>query len=324
MKHFRYWSLSSFVFDSSASFGTRLQLRLPHRALRRARQPDNYNAFLKGDLQVLQPGFHTRHLVVAYRYFSGKPLSPQEQKDVATVHSFYLNSDSGSDTSKTPDPLAAWMDARKKIDLKDADFPYPEDGIRNERNIPGEDYSSFTDCLDAAFTTALATLNTRTQQHGAKDPAVFDWLRAQDAVFSNCSGRNVAPILRPPAKSNQPLPAPHMPAGCASKRTSLAQAGPRLPTRRRPLLRARLPTPLSPASAPSPQTPPRRGPSLRDTSSPAPTSVRPRSIQHSRPAARARRTPSPLAQKATVPRSHSRRKELVAMRAEAAHVTHAQ
>jgi hypothetical protein len=173
--------------------------------------PDSYKAFVKGDLEILQPGFHTRHLVVAYRYLSGKPLSASEQQTATDVHDFFLAEGSTSSETDAPDGVTAWTTARKKIGLKDDDFPYPEDHLSAERTVPGEDYSTFPNCLDSAFNTAVSTLNTRSQQHGATDPAVLEWLRGQDAVFSNCTDGKTHRYYGPNEKQ-PPLPVQHMPA----------------------------------------------------------------------------------------------------------------
>lgn len=53
-------------------------------------------------------------------------------------------------------------------------------------------YSDFLNCPDAAFHTAALTLDSRAASLGKQSPYLADWIHAQDAVFSNCSGKSVA------------------------------------------------------------------------------------------------------------------------------------
>ena len=63
-------------------------------------------------------------------------------------------------------------------------------------------YSSYLNCTEDAFATAARTLAARIDQLGASNPAVAEWLRAQDQVFGNCS----TPATIPEAPSPTLLP----------------------------------------------------------------------------------------------------------------------
>ena len=46
---------------------------------------------------------------------------------------------------------------------------------------------SYENCQADAFHTAVATLQSRAKTWGAKSPELANWIKAQDAVFSNCN-----------------------------------------------------------------------------------------------------------------------------------------
>src|SRR5262249_50254661 len=56
---------------------------------------------------------------------------------------------------------------------------------------PGE-YENVLNCQDDAFRTAVSTLHRLVERHGAASAPAKSWVRAQDQVFSNCSGRDIS------------------------------------------------------------------------------------------------------------------------------------
>lgn len=126
-------------------------------------------AFASGHPGVIRPHFERRDLLLAYREFSGAPVqSSQPQSQPA------------------PAPAAQagnpWASARSLVPNAPAAKP-----VDTEKKVPGEDYESYTNCLDDAFATAAATLRSRVAQWGAASPQIAEWLRGQDQVFQNCS-----------------------------------------------------------------------------------------------------------------------------------------
>src|SRR5262249_44123678 len=65
--------------------------------------------------------------------------------------------------------------------------------IYGDRSTPGTDYAFFPNCTKNAFETASDTLSDRMSAHGPSDPGVVDWVKAQDAVFSNCAAGKQTP-----------------------------------------------------------------------------------------------------------------------------------
>lgn len=141
-------------------------------------------------------------LFVFYRQLNNLPFTDQEKTEVARAigdrigthwsENREANSEAESNSEKPPmdpapdraNPLEKWKAARAKVtggDIKtDVDKP-----------VPG-DYGSYTNCLDDAFSNAVRTLNDRLAKYGATDD-VKEWVKGQDAVFSNCGANGQVP-----------------------------------------------------------------------------------------------------------------------------------
>ena len=143
---------------------------------------------------IVSRDWYTEPLIMAYRYTSGLDLSEAE------LSALYPGKKRGvgravNDPPTTP--IEIWLAARKAI----PNAP-PLDRIDPTRTISKPDsYVQFQNCLDDSFRTATATLKARTAQWGVSNAQTIDWLAAQDAVFSNCSGPPTEPA---PAPANAP------------------------------------------------------------------------------------------------------------------------
>lgn len=173
----------------------------------------NYASYAAGHIGVPQQGYRIRHMVIAYDYLSGHPLPEDVQKQAVAVNAYLLNPwESDDQAGGSPGKLSgfkAWIAARSAFGAVDGYMP--DAGLATNRSIPGENYGEFTNCLDDAFSTAAKTLANRIAAHSADDPAVIDWVRAQDAVFSNC-GDGKVPSYFGAGKPPVPPPQPHPPA----------------------------------------------------------------------------------------------------------------
>jgi hypothetical protein len=147
----------------------------------------------QGKLGIVQPTYRRRNLIVAYRYFSGVPLTQEEIAALAAPradpHESY--------TPETPGTVPVWLDARNAVPgVK------PLTELIAERKVPGDQWQTYQACLDDAFTTAAATLRQRIAKWGAGSPDVAEWVRGQDAVFQNCSeGVHLPAELKPGANA---------------------------------------------------------------------------------------------------------------------------
>jgi hypothetical protein len=168
-----------------------------------------YATFAGGRLGVLQSGYSTRSLAVAYDWLTQRPLTLTEQKQAGAVDAMFL---SYSNTMFSPDAarqgFTTWIKARASFGPVDGYTP--NDKLDTDHQIADNSYDNFTNCLDDAFGNAARTLSSRVQAHGSKDAAVIEWVRGQDAVFTNCSGLKhyayVDPNQPPAAPPRQPQP----------------------------------------------------------------------------------------------------------------------
>jgi hypothetical protein len=163
-----------------------------------------YATFAGGRLGVLQSGYRTRHLVVAYDWLTQRPLTPPEQKQAGAVDALFLsNGISVLSPDAAKQGFTSWIKAR--ANFGPVDNYLPDDKLDTEHQVVADGYDTFTNCLDDAFANAAKTLAARVQAHGsAQDPAVVEWVRGQDDVFTNCAGAKHNPYPEP----NQPPPTP--------------------------------------------------------------------------------------------------------------------
>jgi hypothetical protein len=172
----------------------------------------NYLAFAEGHLGILQPGYRTRSLVVAFDAITHHPLSAADQQQAVAVNQRYLNSwqaDEETKKSGTPSGFDTWISTRTAIGPIDGYAPDPQ--LATDHTLPGSQYDSFPNCLDNAFATAASTLAALSKNYSPHNPYVIEWTRGQDAVFSNC-GDGKAREFFGPGKPPAPPPAPHLPA----------------------------------------------------------------------------------------------------------------
>lgn len=149
--------------------------------------PENpYENFARGKIGILKPTFHRSVLFAAYRYFNGGSFSAEEQKNLVEV----WNAEFNKEDYQTDDAGAAvksWVEKRKDVTGKEEVLP----DIYTEREYGG--YNFFPNCTKSAFETATQTLSDRIASYGSDNKDVKDWLKAQDAVFANCSSGKQLP-----------------------------------------------------------------------------------------------------------------------------------
>ena len=185
-----------------------------------ADHPADYAA---GKLGILLPTYPRADLAVAYRYLNGGTLTLQEQKAYKPLLSYaelypedtavsamnydYANS---KPAPEPPGPADLWLKARNRYAP-----PQPEvhavtkySTVYSAGKILSDYYEN---CQEGAFRTAITTLESRAKAWGAQSPALADWIKGQDAVFSNC-GPVTPPAYSPWPKSEihpyMPSPAP--------------------------------------------------------------------------------------------------------------------
>lgn len=135
---------------------------------------DSDTAYFKGRLGVLRPSFGERRLYAAYRIMLGHNFTDAEAQQLL------------ASCCDIRPPAAAyemqngWLDIRATVI---AEKPNPNlDPYR-----PSKDFWEILNCYPSAFDTAAATLKARIAAYGVKDRWVIEWVKGQDAVFTNCS-----------------------------------------------------------------------------------------------------------------------------------------
>lgn len=187
-------------------------------------RPDHPKQFARGKLGVLLPTYPRADLAVAYRYLNGGALTPEEQKayeptqslseieNVGTTDDAELGGSSTSDASgyaEPPGPADQWLKVRNR-------YAPSQSEIHLVREF-GQAYpaglflaGSYENCQADGFRTAVATIENRAKAWGAKSPDLADWIKGQDAVFSNCGGGQYLSWIkdRPVIQPSAPAPAP--------------------------------------------------------------------------------------------------------------------
>jgi hypothetical protein len=158
----------------------------------RAHGPDRPMAdFARGKIGVVLPDWYAVYRIVAYRYLESKPLSAEEQQSLLE----HYDAERRIEPPKRMGQAAEeWVSARSQYNQEPAPI-----GLTDYKPTQNE-FSSYPNCLAPALITAAATLKARAQRFGATSPELREWIRGQDAVFSNCSGgANIPPELPPTA-----------------------------------------------------------------------------------------------------------------------------
>jgi hypothetical protein len=144
--------------------------------------------YAAGKVGIVLPTYARSYLVVAYRYFSGKPLNADEQTAALKLWNDRLSA-TREMASQPPQVSRVWLNERAKIAKISAPAEIREFADKYEPidNVPGY-YVQYRNCLADGFATAAATLRDRAAKWGAEAPELADWVRGQDTVFSNCGG----------------------------------------------------------------------------------------------------------------------------------------
>lgn len=150
------------------------------------------NAFAGGRVGVVPGTYGRMSLFVFYRHLNGLPFDADEQKKVVAALKTRIgiyqadgdNTSAENDSEVAPDYFENWKTARAKVLPGDTK-------IENEKQID-DSYQYFTNCLANSFKTAAKTLDARIAAYGLNEN-VKEWVKGQDAVFSNCGAHGAMP-----------------------------------------------------------------------------------------------------------------------------------
>lgn len=158
--------------------------------------PSDPAAYFNGHLGVVQSSFTARYLALAYRIFSGPPLTQAEKNDLTQGWENRQSVESGANPGDTANPyqqptynsLTAWSDERSRVIAEVSPVRFTTD-----RAVPGDQWDKYPNCLADAFAHAARTLAIRAREHAADKAALAEWVQGQDAVFSNCGDNGSLP-----------------------------------------------------------------------------------------------------------------------------------
>lgn len=186
-----------------------------------ADHPADYAA---GKLGVLLPTYPRADLSVAYRYLNGGTLTPEEQRayhptlslaeevrdfDTADVNEAQAAS-AGTRYAEPPGTADLWLKARNQYAPPQPDL-HPVIAYGTTYSSGFFLAASYENCQADAFRTAIVTLTARVKTWGAHSDELADWIKGQDAVFSNCGANGHAisyPASRPVINRSSPAVAP--------------------------------------------------------------------------------------------------------------------
>jgi len=130
--------------------------------------------FVRGQLGVLQSNYRWRYKLAAWRILNGRTLSAVERRA-------YLP----PPASEAPaSPVEQWLKARNTLPLP-GPAVVPQQEMRLQSKVQWV-HAYVTNCGDAAFRNAAATMQDRQKRPEITNALLVEWVRAQDVVFSNC------------------------------------------------------------------------------------------------------------------------------------------
>jgi hypothetical protein len=146
------------------------------------RQPESRVLLMKGKPGIVWADFGFGDLALAYRAMQGPAFTDAE---IASETPAVVTG--SSDQALSEKGMADWLAARKAFTGADG-AP-----ILADATVPGEQWQTYGNCLEDAFTTAAKTLQNRERDYASAKSAITEWVHGQDAVFSNCAASGQLP-----------------------------------------------------------------------------------------------------------------------------------
>ncbi len=145
------------------------------------KQPASRTALMDGKLGIVWTDFGTVDTALVYRVLQGPAFTAEEKEQMLA----WEGPEQGQ-VGASGD-MSQWVAARNQFTGQDGG------AIVTDANVPGQQWQTYSNCLADAFATAVLTLKSRESEYASVKPAVAEWVRGQDAVFSNCGGAGQLP-----------------------------------------------------------------------------------------------------------------------------------
>jgi hypothetical protein len=152
----------------------------------RVASPEDPGAYLEGRLGIVHPSFRLPWLVAAWRHLDGQPLTAGERRALTEP-----------DTGGVSVPPGTLFGTRRWLKARADALREPEQArYIDTAAFDAASGAYFENCSEQAFEAAAATLQARIASLGAGDPAIREWVAAQDLVWANCGhARDAAPRI---------------------------------------------------------------------------------------------------------------------------------
>ena len=137
---------------------------------------ESVQRFIQGHVGIVSPDYDDRYLNLAYDYYSGVRFTQQQQDSILSEWS----PPHQSRFSHESNAVDIWIALRNRVKAEHLDESIEQYYFGELR--PGE-YVSYLNINDDAFIHAAEVLKARVQEYGYDNPAVIDWVNAQNQVF---------------------------------------------------------------------------------------------------------------------------------------------
>jgi hypothetical protein len=140
---------------------------------RRAEQPT-----WTASLGIVWPDFGKVDMALVYRELQGPEFTVEERKHLSAAP------ERGSQVQDGRPSVAVshWLEARKEFTGEVGYSP------ATDATVPGQQWQTYSNCLDDAFETAAPTLRARMRDHAAAKAEVAEWVQGQDGGVSELRG----------------------------------------------------------------------------------------------------------------------------------------
>lgn len=167
------------------------------------------DAFLAGEVGILDNDWSDRGLYVAWRHFQGLGLPKESWEDfrlteqaaeeaemlASTVAALESSPEGSAEPAAEPEPefvpydaVGRWHAAVQRVTgTLDGQWLSAEFAGDVPDGKGGTQFLYFLNCLDPAFEAATAALDQRRERWGKDSKELEEWLRGQEQVFANCS-----------------------------------------------------------------------------------------------------------------------------------------
>lgn len=153
--------------------------------------------FASGQLGIVRPSYVHFFLFMVYRQLTGQAFSEREKEILFQHEPCKIDPARGyhgydvTQSESYQNAISRWITTRQRV-ISTPLRAQP----KGYRENPQYGYDEFLNCNEDAFATASHTLESRIATYGNGED-VANWVRGQDAVFSDCAAHPRLPKMYP-------------------------------------------------------------------------------------------------------------------------------